>query len=387
MSNDKSKEKEEKNNKSKKKLTYKEISQERAKEASVARRIILIVFIVLTAVIIIGGFSGYKYVKKGLTPVDPDSDETVNVTIPLGSSSSDIANILEDEGIISNSLIYRFYVKFNNAADFQAGDYSLSPSMTLAEVTEELGTGSLQQEAQLRVTVPEGRNIEEIASIYQEHAGIDSEEFLEKMTDQSYIEGLIEQYPNVLTEEILAEDIIYPLEGYLFPATYAFYTDEPTIDDIITQMLNKTNDVVVAYYDQIDALDLSIHEVITFASLVEEEAPSEEDRREIAGVFNNRLKEGMKLQTDPTVIYAHGEHISRLTYDHYEIDSPYNTYQVQGLPVGPIANFGESSLSAVLDPEENNYLYFLADSDGNVHYSTTYEEHQNLEDEYIHNEE
>ncbi|QGH35055.1 endolytic transglycosylase MltG [Gracilibacillus salitolerans] len=386
MSDDKSNVKEEKNKKSKKKLTYKEISQERAKEASIARKIIVIVLIVLTAIIVFGGFSGYKFVKNGVSPVDPDSEESIDVTIPLGSSSSDIATILEDEGIIANSLIYRFYIKFNNASDFQAGEYTLSPSMTLAEITAELETGSLQQEAQLRVTVPEGRSMEEIASIFQEHAGIDSEEFLEKMTDQSYMEKLIEQYPNILTEEILEEDIIYPLEGYLFPATYEFYTDDPTLDEIITQMLNKTNDVVVAYYDQIDALDFSIHEIITLASLVEEEAPTEEDRREIAGVFYNRLDEGMKLQTDPTVIYAHREHIPRLTYDHYEIDSPYNTYQVQGLPVGPIANFGESSLAAVLEPDETNYLYFLADSDGNVHYSTTYEEHQKLEDQYIHNE-
>ncbi|SFL79557.1 UPF0755 protein [Gracilibacillus orientalis] len=381
-----SNEKEEKNKTSKKKLTYKEISQERAKEASFARKIIVIVLIVLTAIIILGGFNAYQYVQKGLSPVDPDSEETVELTIPLGSSSSDIASILEDEGIIANSLVYRFYVKFNNASDFQAGEYTLSPSMTLADITAELETGALRQQAQLRVTVPEGKSIEEIASIYQEHAGIDSEEFLEKMSDQSYVEELIDQYPNILSEEILAEDIIYPLEGYLFPATYEFYTDEPTLDEIITQMLNKTNDVAAAYYDQIEALDFSVHEVITLASLVEEEAPSEEDRREIARVFYNRLDEGMKLQTDPTVIYAHGEHISSLTYDHYEIDSPYNTYQVQGLPVGPIANFGESSLASILEPDENNYLYFLADSDGNVHYSTTYEEHQNLEDQYIHNE-
>ncbi|MGP4041768.1 endolytic transglycosylase MltG [Gracilibacillus sp. D59] len=382
-----SKEKEEKNTKSKKKkLTYKEISQERAKEASLARRIIIIVLIVLTGVIIIGGYTAYNYVQKGVSPVDPNSEETIDVTIPLGSSSSDIASILEDKGIISNSLIYRFYVKFNNATDFQAGEYSLSPSMTLAEITSELETGSIQKEAQLRVTVPEGRSIEEIASIYEEHAGVDSKEFLEKMKDQEYIKELIGQYPNILTEDIVAEDIIYPLEGYLFPATYEFVTDQPTIDKIITKMLNKTNSVILAYYDQIEALEFSIHEVITFASLVEEEAPTEEDRRKIARVFYNRMEEGMMLQTDPTVIYAHGEHIPRLTYDHYEIESPYNTYHVQGLPVGPIANFGESSLAAVLKPDDNNYFYFLADSEGNVHYSRTLEEHQKLEDQYIHNQ-
>ncbi|GAE94105.1 protein YceG like [Gracilibacillus boraciitolerans JCM 21714] len=152
-------------------------------------------------------------------------------------------------------------------------------------------------------------------------------------------------------------------------------------------MLDKTNDVITVYYDQIEALEFSIHEIMTFASLVEEEAPTEEDRKLIAGVFYNRMDQEMMLQTDPTVIYAHGEHIPRLTYDHYEIDSPYNTYQVQGLPVGPISNFGgESSLNAVLAPADSSYLYFLADSEGKVHYSRTYEEHQNLENKYIHNQ-
>ncbi|SHN10055.1 endolytic transglycosylase MltG [Gracilibacillus kekensis] len=379
--------KKDQNEKSKPKLTYKEISQERAKEASIARKIIILVLFLLTALIIFGGYTGYNYVKKGVSPVDPNSEETIDVTIPLGSSSSDIANILEDNGVINNSLIYRFYVKFNNISNFQAGDYALSPSMTLAEITSELETGSIQEEPELRVTIPEGRNINEIATLYQENAGVDKEEFLEKMQDTSYIKELISEYPNILSESILHDDIIYPLEGYLFPATYEFYEEEPTIDQIVTQMLNKTNNVIVAYFDQVDALDFTIHEIMTFASLVEEEAPSADDRKLIAGVFYNRMDQGMMLQTDPTVIYAHGEHISRLTYDHYEIDSPYNTYQVEGLPVGPISNFGESSLTAIFKPNRSdNYLYFLADSEGNVYYSRSYDEHQELEDQYIHNQ-
>ncbi|SER73277.1 UPF0755 protein [Gracilibacillus ureilyticus] len=376
------------NKKEKKRPTYKEIAQERGREASIARKIFFFIFIVLIALIIIGGYSGYKYVSNGLSPVDPDSEETVEVNVPLGSSTSDIAAILEEEGLINNSLIYRFYVKFNNAADFQAGDYTLSPSMSLAEITAELETGAVYEEAVLRVTVPEGRNIEEIADIYEENAGVDREEFLAKMNDDAYIEELMERYPNILTEEILAEDIRYPLEGYLFPATYEFYEENPSVDTIVTNMLNKSRDILFIYLDQIEAQDqFTIHDIVTFASLVEEEAPSIEDRKRISGVFYNRMDQGMMLQTDPTVIYAHGEHISRLTYADYEIESPYNTYHVMGLPVGPIANFGESSLQAVLEPEQSNYLYFLADAEGNVHYSSTYEEHQAYEQQYIHSQE
>lgn len=372
--------------KNKKKITYRDIVKERGREASIARRIFIIIFIILIATIAIGGYSGYNYVKEGLSPVDIDSTKEVEVNIPLGSSTSDIATILEDEGLIHNKLIYRFYVKFNNVADFQAGDYTLSPSMTLAEITSELQTGAVFDEPVLRVTIPEGRNIEEIVAVYAEKAGVNEQEFLDKMNDDTYIQTLIDTYPSLLTNEILHEDIRYPLEGYLFPATYEFYVKEPDIETIVTKMLDKTNDVVATYKEKIDENEMTVHEILTFASLVEEEAPSSDDRALIAGVFYNRLADGMPLQTDPTVIYAHGEHISRLTYADYEIESPYNTYHVNGLPIGPISNFGESALESVLQPDDSNYFYFLADREGNVYYSTTYEEHQAKEAEYIHSQ-
>ncbi len=369
-----------------KKLTHTEIAQMRGKEASIARKIVIIILIAMVAALIIGGYSIYKYIQEGISPVDPDSEEQIEVTIPLGSSSSDIANILEEAGIISNNLMYRFYVKFNNAADFQAGDYTLSPSMSLAEITDELETGSIQREPVLRVTVPEGRNLEEIADIYESKANIDAETFLEKVNDSDYISTLMDRYPTLLSDEILDDDIRYTLEGYLFPATYEFFEEEPSVETVVQNMLDKSRNVILSYYEQIrKSEEFSVHDVVTFASLVEEEAPSSDDRRLIASVFYNRMNDDMMLQTDPTVIYAHGEHISRLNYDHYEIDSPYNTYQVSGLPVGPIANFGESSLQAVIEPESTNYYYFLADVDGHVHYSRTYEEHQRKEAQYIHN--
>src|SRR5699024_5147273 len=176
----------------------------------------------------IGGFSLYNFIDEGISPVEPDSDETIEITIPLGSSSSEIANILEQEGAINNSLIYRFYIKFSNVSDFQAGDYTLSPAMSLAEITEELQTGSVRDESLYRVTVPEGRKIEEIATIYEENVNISKEDFLTKMKDKEYIENVIGTYPDILTDEILNEDIIYPLEGYLFPATYEFFEENPS---------------------------------------------------------------------------------------------------------------------------------------------------------------
>lgn len=357
---------------------------ERCKEASTVRKIVVVILLILTILIIVGVIAGYLYIKNGLEPVDPTDETEQTITIPLGSSTSQIANILDEEGIIANALIYRFYVKFNNAAEFQAGDYSLSPSMTLKEITEHLQTGVLMEEAVISVTIPEGKTLEEIAALYEKHANIDANEFMEKMQDTDYIRSLIDTYPSILSDVILDEDIRYPLEGYLFAATYQFYEENPSIDTIVHEMLQKTEQVVLNYLPQIEELEnYSIHDVLTLASLVEKEARTEEDRKRIAGVFFNRLDQNMILQTDPTVLYALGEHKDRVLYEDLEVDSPYNTYEVKGLTPGPISNFGESSLQSVIEPENTDYLFFVAAPDGSVYYSETYEEHQRLVDEHL----
>ena len=355
----------------------------RAQEASITRRIVVVVIIALMILIGFGGKFAYDYITEGLSPVDESSTETVEVTIPLGSSSSTIADLLEENGVINNALMYRIYIKVNNVTDFQAGDYTLSPSMTLEEVSTALQSGRIVEEAKYFVTIPEGRTIEEIAELLSNKANIDEEAFLELMTDETYIQSLIEKYPSILSETILDDDIRYPLEGYLFAATYPMYEDEPSIETLIEQMLDKTEDVLLTYFAEIDELDqFTIHEIFTFSSLVEREARNKEERKMIAGVFYNRLAEGMRLETDPTVLYALGEHKDRVLFSDLEIDSPYNTYQVYGLPIGPISNFGESSLEAVINPSETNYLYFVA-ADGEIYYSETFEEHRRKANEYL----
>lgn len=355
----------------------------RAQEASITRRIVVVAIIALMILIGFGGKFAYDYITEGLSPVDASSTETVEVTIPLGSSSSTIADLLEENGVINNALMYRIYIKVNNVTDFQAGDYTLSPSMTLEEVSTALQSGRIVEEAKYFVTIPEGRTIEEIAELLSNKANIDEEAFLELMTDDTYIQSLIAKYPSILSETILDDDIRYPLEGYLFAATYPIYEDEPAMETIIEQMLDKTEDVLLTYFAEIDGLEqFTTHEIFTFSSLVEREARNEEERKMIAGVFYNRLAEGMRLETDPTVLYALGEHKDRVLFSDLEIDSPYNTYQVYGLPIGPIANFGESSLEAVINPSETNYLYFVA-ADGEIYYSETFEEHRRKANEYL----
>jgi len=206
-----------------------------------------------------------------------------------------------------------------------------------------------------------------------------------KVTDEAYIEELMASYPDLLTEEIKGENVRYALEGYLYPATYPFYEEDPSLELIIEQMLNATQANIAPYTAILEERGESPHWLLTFASLLEEEATAQADRAAIASVFYNRMEPDMPLQTDLTVIYAMGEHRERLFNEDYQFEHPYSTYINKGLPPGPIASAGASSIEAVLDPADTEYLYFLADSEGTNHLSVTYEEHLQKRDEYIGN--
>lgn len=349
-------------------------------EASKVRKIVSLVILAIVLIIGISGIAGYFYVKSALKPVDPTSDKKITVEIPLGSSSSTIANILEENGVIKNALIYLFYIKVNNESNFQAGNYTFTPSMTLDEITESLQKGKTT--ALYTVTIPEGLNIDQIAEIYAKNFNFSKEEFLQVANDKDFIVKLMEKY-SILPKDILKDEIISPLEGYLFAATYRYDEEKPSIQSIIEKMVSQTQDVVSPYMDQIEKSEFSLHEVLTFASLVEKEASNNEQRKEIAGVFYNRLKKGMRLETDPTVAYATGEHLETTLYKHLEVESPYNTYRIKGLPIGPIANFSKSSLEAVLQPKDSDYLFFLHDRKGKIHYAKTYDEHNENRKKYL----
>ncbi|MEQ6375814.1 endolytic transglycosylase MltG [Bacillaceae bacterium S4-13-56] len=366
---------------------YKNSIKKRSEETRTVRKIVSIVLLVLTISLVVAGYSGYSYVKNGLQPVDPNSKETKTIEIPIGSSVSKIGDILEQEGIINNSRLFQLYIKFNNESNFQAGEYTFSPSMSLDQLIESLKTGKIIREALYKVTIPEGKTVDQIAEIMANKSNFTKDEFLEKVNDEEYIQHLIETYPDILTEDILHPDIRAPLEGYLFASTYDFYEENPSIETVIKKMLDKTQVVISPYLGKMEESEFTVHELVTMASLVEMEAKTLEDRMLISSVFQNRLSEGMMLQTDPTVLYALGEHKDRVLYVDLEVDSPYNTYQNYGLPIGPIANFSEDSLIASLEPEQSNYFYFVAAPDGKIHYAETYEEHQRLVNQYLRNNE
>ena len=233
------------------------------------------------------------------------------------------------------------------------------------------------------MTIPEGLTIEQIGEVVEKNTTITKDEFVSYVNNPETVDRMMELYPNIVTEEVKNEQIRTPLEGYLFPATYPFYEENPTVEEIVLTMMEGTAMNVTPYLDYLESKGKTVHWLLTFASLLEREATAAADRESIASVFYNRLEADMPLQTDPTVLYALGEHKDRVLYKDLEVQNPYNTYQNKGLPPGPIAAPGRSSIEAVTDPADTNYLYFLADKDGNNHFTDSYEQHLINRDKYI----
>lgn len=356
---------------------------EHQKEAKVVRRIVLIISLSLfiAAVLIAGG--GYFYVKSALNPLKPGSKQEKMVDIPIGSSATSIGKVLESKGIIKNATVFKYYVKLKNESGFMAGEYQFSPSMKISEIVSRLKTGKLTENAAVKIVVPEGKQLREIAHLIAKAVHKSDAEVLNQLNDKTFINKLIEKYPNILTKEIENSAVLYPLEGYLYPATYSFYKPKPSVEEIVAAMLDKTNDVLSQYTEESKQKQISVHKLLTMASLIEEEATGKADRAMIASVFYNRIQKGMPLQTDPTVLYAQGKHKDRVLYADLKVNSPYNTYKNPGLPPGPIANSGRISIEAALNPAKSNYYYFLAKPDGSIIFTKTLAEHNQEKAKYI----
>lgn len=361
---------------------------------NVSSYLTLFIVLALVIVLIIGIISAFLYIRGGLQPVDEDSTETVELSIDQGYSAGDIGDILEEEGIVKNGTMFELYLRLNSISSYQAGTYQMSPAMDFEQIARTLESGTVYQEVLHRVTVPEGYTVEEIGLQLENNLPVSADDFMALMDDDEFIKELISEYPEMLTDEILAEDIKYPLEGYLYPATYDITTEEPDLKQLIRDMLNATEANSYSLFTSVPeyAIDyegenraLTFHEFLTFSSLIEEEATSLADRSRIASVFLNRMSvnPAMPLQTDPTVLYALGQHQDVVLYEDLEVEDPYNTYLHSGLTPGPIAAPGQESLQSTMNPSDTNYYYFLADSEGNNHFAETYEEHLANREEYI----
>lgn len=358
---------------------------EHQSEARIVRKIVLTITILTLLIFVFIGGGGYLYIKSALQPVDKDSKVQKKVEIPIGSSVTGISEKLEANGIIKNARVFKYYVKLKNEAGFMAGEYELSPSMEIPEIINRLKTGKVLQQAAFQLTIPEGKQLNEIAQIIAKTVNKPEEEVFNQLNDKTFIQSMMAKYPDLLTTDILNPNIKYPLEGYLFPATYPFYKQNPTIEEIVVTMLDQTKKVITPILAESNKEELTAHQLLTMSSLIEEEATEKADRKDISSVFYNRLEQGMPLQTDPTVLYAQGKHKERVLYEDLEVNSPYNTYKHNGLPPGPIANAGKESIEAAMNPSDTKYLYFLATSEGEVLFNNTLDEHNEDKAKYITN--
>lgn len=360
---------------------------ERKKNKTV-RKVLLIVLSVFVLAVVVLGIAGYRFVTNSLEPMDEASEEVVEVEIPRGSNRRNIANILEENDLINHSLIFDYYVRLQGDNNFQAGTYLMSPSMSVEEMVEYLNAGGtpISEQALAYITVPEGIHLEQIADQVEASSDFSAQDFMKRVQDEAFIEELATQYPDLLTDSLeAAEETRYILEGYLYPATYEVF-EENSLDDVIIKMVGRMNQAMQPYYEDIQASDLTVHEILTLSSYIEREGTTDEDRQLISGVFYNRIDVGMPLQTDPSVSYALGEHRERTTYADLEVDSPYNTYMYNGIGAGPIASPSESAIHASVNPTETDYYYFLADlTTGDIYFAEDYEQHLEYQNEYLRN--
>ena len=352
-------------------------------EDRIVNKIVTIVVVVLVLIISILGFTVFRYVQSSLNPLNPESDKKVEITIPTGSSNKQIGEILEKGKIIKSGLVFNYYTKFNNLTGFQAGTYKLSANMTLDTISKKLQGGNGLSVADVKLTIPEGFTIEQIADKLADKTKLSKKDFLALMKDEQFFEEMLAKYPKLLESASQAQDVRYRLEGYLFPATYD-YLKKMSMKDLVEQMIAKSDAVMQNYYDAIAAKNMTVQQVLTLASLVEKEGVNENDRKNIAQVFYNRLAQKMPLQSDISVLYALNETKETVTIKDTQVESPYNLYLNNGYGPGPFNNPGEKAIQAVLSPIQNDYLYFVADvKTGQVYFAKTLEEHNDLVEKYV----
>lgn len=356
----------------------------RKKETSIIKKIMKYFMIALLVIVLVGGFFTWNYIKGETQPVDTAQTELVSFEIEQGASVKEVSKALEKEGIIRNSKLFNFYLKFKNVSGFKSGLYHVSKSMTLDEIIAELsGAGKDKNQNATKVLIREGEQLTDIAKEVEKSTKYSAEDFMAKVQDEDFLRYLVQKFPKLLTQSYNGYQVKYVLEGYLFPATYDM-NDSKTLQMLITEMVAKTDEVMSKYYDKILKSDYTLQQIMALASLIEKEGTKLEDRKKISSVFHNRIKENMKLQTDVSVQYALGEHKESLSLSDLEVDSPYNLYQNYGVGPGPYNSPSEDSIVAALEPEKTDYLYFLADiHTKEIYYAKTYEEHLVLKAKYI----
>jgi len=332
-------------------------------------RVVKLIVLLLMLVAALASFVAYRAYQTAHTPYKSYAAEEVFFTVESGATGSRIGRALEDQGIIEDERLFVASLHLRGeTGSLQAGEYRFAEPLSTLEVVERLVEGDIYTFA---VTVPEGLTVSETAA----HLAAKG------LGEAAALEEVFQDVTLIADMDRNATD----LEGYLFPTTYQF-TRNPTPGEVARTMVAQFEEI----FDddrraKSAALGLTPREVVTLASVIEKETGAAEERPLIGSVVWNRLERGMPLAMDSTIIFAlkqQGRYDGNLRRVDLEMENPYNTYRVAGLPPGPIASPGKASIDAVLEPAETRYLYFVSKNDGSHHFSTTYREHVNAVRKY-----
>lgn len=341
------------------------------------KKSVRIILFILCFVAIVTISSGLLYLYL-TSPVDKNSQATIEVAIKKGSSTKNIARTLKRRGLIKSEILFRIVAKCSSKGTLKASVYQFKKSMSFNEILDLMTAGSKYNPDTLRITFVEGENIKKYAKKIADKTNNSYDQVLEKMNNKDYLKTLINKY-YFLSDEILNSNIYFPLEGYLMPNTYEFSSKNVSVEEIIEVMLDQTSLELDRYKEKIESSGKTYHEYLTLASMLELEGTNAKNRKMIAGVFYNRLNKGMNLGSDVTTYYGLQQDMDKdLTVSQFQTSNPYNTRAADmagKYPVGPICNPSISSINASIDPQESDYLYFVADKNGNIYYTKTEAEH------------
>lgn len=341
----------------------------------------LIIFGIIAVILLVLIISLIWYFTS-ISPVSKKAQDEIELTIPLGSGTSKIADVLKENKVIKSKLAFKIYVKINSISDFQAGTYYLKQSMNLKEITDMLKTGIMHDPNQLNITYIEGKNMRWLAKEIASVTNNTEEDVFSLLENEDYINSLIDKYW-FITDEIKNEDIYYPLEGYLFPDTYAIENKDIKVEDIFEKMLDRMEDVLDIFKEDIDRKGYDVKKILTVASIIELETTHDEDKENVASVIYNRLERNMPIQSDPTTYYAFKVDIGSRDLYQKEIDT-YNPYNTRGpnmegkLPVGPMCAVSKRSIESALNPNGSDYLFFVSDKNRKLYFTKTDEEHNQM---------
>ena len=303
----------------------------------------------------------------------------MTLTITQDTTIDDIAKSLYEEGCITNETYFIAEAKLNHqTSGFIPGDYSISSNMSSGKILNLITTNITDESETIKFTIPEGYTIDQIANLLDDKNIVSKDNFLNAVQNRNY-----ESEYSFLKNVPHNDQYKYKLEGYLFPDTYIVHKDI-TSEEIIIMMLNRFEEILSRYTTYISSSPYSVHELLTVASIVEQEAKLDEERPMIAGVIYNRLNADMKLQMCSTVQYSLNKRKNKLALNDLSKDSPYNTYLYYGLPIGPICNPGEACLKAALMPSTHDDYYFVLEDEntGSHYFSQTLEEHNAAKNQY-----